>query len=278
MTSSIDLHCHTTASDGDWTPEVLVAKAAERGITTLAITDHDTFAGYRQARETASSLGVNLISGIELSVVWSGMTLHMVGLDFDPEAPAILEAERIQTEGRQARAEIIAQRLEKRLNAPIDLAAVAALAGGQQIGRPHFARYLVNEGHVKSMNLAFSRLLGAGKVGDVKAMWPDMETAIHWVVESGGIAVMAHAHLYRMTRTKLRACLKDFKDAGGQGLEVAYGQMDSNQRGQMSALAKEFGLLGSCGSDFHGPSRYGLELGVMPAFPTDVPPVWSVWQ
>ncbi len=278
MTSPIDLHCHTTASDGDWAPEKLVAEAAARGIQTLAITDHDTFAGYRQARETASSLGVTLIPGIELSAVWSGITLHIVGLNFDPQSAVIQQAEQSQSEARQRRAGVIAERLSKRIGAEIDLRAVELLAGGDQVGRPHFAQHLINQGHVNSMNQAFSRYLGAGKVGDVKAMWPDMKQAVEWIVDSGGVAVMAHAHLYNMTRTKLKACLKDFIAAGGSAMEVAYGQMDNNQRGQMCALAKEMGLKGSCGSDFHGPNRYGLELGVMPAFPADVPPVWSAWQ
>ncbi|MBM97294.1 MAG: phosphatase [Oceanospirillaceae bacterium] len=274
----MDLHCHTTASDGDWAPEKLVAEAAARGIQTLAITDHDTFAGYRQARETASSLGVTLIPGIELSAVWSGITLHIVGLNFDPQSAVIQQAEQSQSEARQRRAGVIAERLSKRIGAEIDLRAVELLAGGDQVGRPHFAQHLINQGHVNSMNQAFSRYLGAGKVGDVKAMWPDMKQAVEWIVDSGGVAVMAHAHLYNMTRTKLKACLKDFIAAGGSAMEVAYGQMDNNQRGQMCALAKEMGLKGSCGSDFHGPNRYGLELGVMPAFPADVPPVWSAWQ
>ena len=278
MTSPIDLHCHTTASDGDWAPEKLVAEAAARGIQTLAITDHDTFAGYRQARETASSLGVTLIPGIELSAVWSGITLHIVGLNFDPQSAVIQQAEQSQSEARQRRAGVIAERLSKRIGAEIDLRAVELLASGDQVGRPHFAQHLINQGHVNSMNQAFSRYLGAGKVGDVKAMWPDMKQAVEWIVDSGGVAVMAHAHLYNMTRTKLKACLKDFIAAGGSAMEVAYGQMDNNQRGQMCALAKEMGLKGSCGSDFHGPNRYGLELGVMPAFPADVPPVWSAWQ
>ncbi|MFT4531933.1 MAG: putative metal-dependent phosphoesterase TrpH, partial [Thalassolituus oleivorans] len=125
---------------------------------------------------------------------------------------------------------------------------------------------------------AFNKYLGAGKPGDVKASWPELAQVTEWIVAAGGTAVMAHAHLYKMTRTKLKACLQDFKDAGGQGLEVAYGNMDANQLGQMSALAREMDLLGSCGSDFHGPNRFGLDLGVMPAFPKDVTPVWASWS
>ena len=278
MHSEIDLHCHSTASDGSFAPAVLVQRAAERGIRTLAITDHDTAEGFRQGQKEAQAAGITLISGIELSCVWGGITVHIVGLNFDPDSPVMKAAEQAQTAARDHRAELIAERVGKRLQHAFDMDAVRAYAGGAQIGRPHFARYMLDRELVPSMAVAFSKYLGAGKPGDVKAGWPPMEDVVRWIVESGGVAVMAHAHLYKMTRTKLRACLTDFADAGGRALEVAYGQMDNNQSGQMAALAREFELLGSCGSDFHGPNRFGLDLGVMPAFPKDVTPVWHSWQ
>lgn len=274
MIHAYDLHCHTTASDGRLSPEALVERAFARGIRTLAITDHDTVAGFRKALPTAQQLGLTLISGIELSCVWGGATLHIVGLNFDPESNAMKQAECVQREARIERAAVIAQRLAKCVKQPIDMDAVEALAGGE-VGRPHFAQYLVSNGLAADMATAFKKYLGAGKPGDVKTSWPEMADAVQWIVASGGIPVMAHAHLYKMTRTKLRACLDDFKAAGGQGLEVAYGLMDSNQRGQMAALAREFNLLGSCGSDYHGPNRFGLDLGVMPPFPADIAPVWD---
>lgn len=276
--SEIDLHCHSTASDGKLPAAELVQRAAERGIRTLAITDHDTAEGFRQGQAKAGELGVTLIPGIELSCVWGGITIHIVGLNFDPQSDAMRAAEQAQSDARASRSEIIAERLSKRLKTDINLADVQALAGGDQVGRPHFAQYLLDRGLVPSMNTAFSKYLGAGKPGDVKASWPEMAQAVRWIADAGGIPVMAHAHLYKMTRTKLKACISDFIDAGGRAIEVAYGQMDSNQRGQMSALAREFELMGSCGSDFHGPNRYGLDLGVMPPFPADVTPVWHSWQ
>ena len=278
MNSTIDLHCHTTASDGTLAPDVLVSRAAERGVRTLAITDHDTLAGFRLAEKAAEENGIQLISGIELSCVWGGITVHIVGLNMDPQAPSILEAEEFQARVRDERADLIAERVGKRLKQTFDMDKVRAYAGGEAIGRPHFARYMVDEGWVPSMAVAFSKYLGAGKPGDVKSGWPELEQVVRWIVDAGGVAVMAHAHLYKMTRTKLKACLSDFIDAGGSAIEVAYGQMDSNQRGQMAALAKEMGLMGSCGSDFHGPNRFGLDLGVMPDFPKDIPPVWTAWS
>ena len=283
MISEFDLHCHTTASDGKFAPAELVARACERGIKTLAITDHDTVEGYREALPVAREKGLNLIPGIELSCVWGGITIHIVGLNFDPQSEVMLAAEQAQIEARKQRSIIIAEKLSKKLKHDIDIKDIQAIAGGdgepsELVGRPHFAQYLIDHKLVPDMATAFKKYLGAGKVGDVKANWPELEKVVRWIVDSGGTAVMAHAHLYNMTRTKLRACMDDFVEAGGSALEVAYGMMDNNQQGQMKALAKDFGLKGSCGSDFHGPNRFGLDLGVMPKFPKDIDPVWSDWQ
>lgn len=280
VSSEIDLHCHTTASDGHFDPEQLVERAHERGIKTLAITDHDSVEGFRRGRQRAAELGVQLIPGIELSTVWSGISIHIVGLGFDPESPVMQQAEQQQRQARASRAELIAQRVGKKLRTDIAVADIVSHSGVEQdqLGRPHFARWMIEQGLVPSMQVAFNKYLGAGKIGDVKTGWASMTEAVEWIRAAGGTPVMAHAHLYKMTRTKLRACVKDFIAAGGQGLEVAYGMMDSNQQGQMAALAREFNLLGSCGSDYHGPNRFGLELGVMPAFPKLITPVWQQWS
>lgn len=280
VNSDIDLHCHSTASDGHFPAAELIDRAAERGIRTLAITDHDTIDGFRQGREAAVAKGIHLISGIELSTVWGGVSVHMVGLNFDPDSEAMRGAERHQNQVRAERGKLIAERVSKRLRHDIPFADIVDLAGGraEQVGRPHFARYMVERQLVPSMAVAFSKFLGAGKVGDVKTGWPTLVEATRWVRAGGGIPVLAHAHMYKMTRTKLRACISDFREAGGIALEVAYGQMDNGQRNQMADLCREFKLYGSCGSDYHGPNRYGVELGVMPAFPAEVRPVWSLWR
>ncbi len=276
MASQIDLHCHTTASDGALAPEALIDRAISRNIETLAITDHDTMAGYRQVKEYAKECGLRLIPGIELSSQWRGIGIHVVGLNMDPTHPIIVEAERSQTQVRRERAKTIAQRLEKKLQKEIDFKAVEALAGGE-VGRPHFAQYLVEQGMVSDRQTAFKKYLGAGKVGDVKSGWPEMETVVKWIVESGGQAVLAHPHHYNMTRTKLLDCLAGFQYAGGQAMEICCGLMDKNQAGQLKKIAQDQELLGSCGSDFHGPNKFGLDLGVMPPFPKaeDLKPVWA---
>lgn len=266
MASQIDLHCHTTASDGALSPEALVDRAIERNVTTLAITDHDTMAGFRQVQGYAQERGLTLIPGIELSSQWRGMGIHVVGLGMDPTHPVMIEAERSQTEVRRARAITIADRLAKKIQKDIDFSAVEALAGGE-VGRPHFAQYLVEQGMVPDRQTAFKKYLGAGKVGDVKSGWPTMETVVKWIVESGGQAVLAHPHHYKLTRTKLLDCIAAFQYAGGQAMEICCGLMDKNQSGQLKKIAQDEGLLGSCGSDFHGPNKFGLDLGIMPAFP-----------
>lgn len=275
--SIIDLHCHTTASDGKHTPVQLLELAKTRGVKTLAITDHDTVDGFRNAELVAKEMGIQLISGIELSCVWSGVLIHVVGLNFDANHPVMLAAEAYQQQVRAQRAEIIAQKLGKQLRHEFDMQAIRAIANDSQIGRPHFAQYMVQQGLVPNFALAFSKYLGAGKVGDVKTGWPELTQVVQWIVDAGGIAVMAHAHRYKMTRTKLRACMQDFVDAGGRAIEVAYSTMDASQQQLMVGLAKQFDLLGSCGSDYHGPNRFGLELGVMPSFPKDIQPVWSMF-
>jgi predicted metal-dependent phosphoesterase TrpH len=276
MASQIDLHCHTTASDGALAPEVLVDRAIDRNIEMLAITDHDTMVAYRQVKDYAKDRGLTLIPGIELSSQWRGMGIHVVGLGMDPTHPVIIEAERSQTEVRRERAKTIAQRLEKKLQKKIDFSAVEALAGGE-IGRPHFAQYLVEQGMVSDRQTAFKKYLGAGKVGDVKSGWPEMETVVKWIVESGGQAVLAHPHHYKLTRTKLLDCIAAFQYAGGQAMEICCGLMDRSQSGQLKKIAQDEGLLGSCGSDFHGPNKFGLDLGVMPVFPKpeEVQGVWT---
>lgn len=274
----IDLHSHTQASDGKLTPFELIQKAQIQGIKVLAITDHDTLNGYREAKEYAKKAGVILISGIEISCLYAGMNIHIVGLDFDPDAPSMLELEEKQTKARDKRAQRIAYKLSQSLNKDVELDGVREFVTGEIIGRPHFAQYLVAKGWVKDEQTAFDKYLGAGKVGDVKNQWVSIEQAVEAIFQAQGVPVFAHAHRYKMTNSKLKRCLTLFKQVGGQGLEVAYGKMDAQTQNYQVQLALEFGFIGSCGSDFHGENTYGLDLGVMPKFPKQVTPVWQSFK
>lgn len=270
----IDLHCHSRASDGALTPTELLARASDRGVTHLALTDHDTLDGQAEARTAAAASGVELISGIELSCLWKSQTIHVVGLDFDGESPEFLAAVAEQTDNRWRRAAMIADRLE-RLKVPDLLDRARDHADGDVPGRPHFAKALIEAGVVKDMNQAFKRYLGAGKPGDVKAYWPALETVVKWILDAGGVAVLAHPRKYKLTATKLRALVADFQRAGGQSLEVITSGQSSGDLGFLAELCRREGLWASQGSDFHFPGAPWCELGKIPALPEGLIPVWQ---
>lgn len=271
----VDLHCHSRCSDGELSPEDLINRAADMGVTMLALTDHDTTQGIPSARKQAELKGIQLINGIELSSVWNGMGIHIVGLGFDLEHPVMVEAVALQEARRVSRAELIAERLEK-MGATGILAKALAIADGAQIGRPHFAMALVEMGKVKNIAAAFKKYLGAGKPGDVKAQWPEMAEVIKWIRDSGGTAVLAHPDKYKLTRTKFHVLLKAFVEAGGNGLEVVTSGMETTFRDKMAKCCVDYNLWASQGSDFHGPKPW-TELGRLNPMPNTVKPVWEQW-
>lgn len=273
----IDLHTHSTASDGILPPVQLVSRAYEVGVTQLALTDHDTLGGWPEAKAEADRRGIQLIPGIEFSSQWRGRGIHIVGLSFDIESPVMLQAVASQENRRRQRAEVIAEKLEKKGFAGA-LEGAATHADGAMIGRPHFARWMVEQGHVLSMQQAFKKWLGAGKPGDVKQMWPEIEEVVEWITAAGGVAVIAHPDHYKMTRTKLKLLLDVFTESGGKGIEVCSGPQHGNVTANMAQLCREYELLASCGSDFHSPSQAWLELGCFPQMPNDLTPVWSFWS
>lgn len=270
----VDLHTHTTASDGALSPLQLVARARAKGVTVLAITDHDTVDAYREL-ENADLDGLQLVPGIELSCQWSGVNIHVLGLGIDPNHPGLVMALQCQRQRRGERAEMIAQRLEK-LGIKDCLAGASRLANGRAIGRPDFARYMLEAGYVASMNAAFDKYLGAGKVGDVKAVWPEMAEVIDWIVSADGVPVLAHPMQYKMTNAKLRRMLAAFCEAGGGGLEVANGRPPLVEQRYLRQLCKEFSLEASIGSDFHQPNNW-LELGTTMSSVGECKPVWQRW-
>ncbi|WP_017939646.1 PHP domain-containing protein [Zestomonas thermotolerans] len=275
---SIDLHCHSTASDGALTPAALVARAHERGVRLLALTDHDTLEGLDEARAAADSLGLRLINGVELSCTWGGATIHVLGYGFAADAPALRRALAELHEGRWRRAEEIGRRLEAK-------GMPGAFFGARQVqcelgdsenapARPHFAEYLVRAGHVRDRAEAFRKWLGAGKLGDVKQHWPTLEQTVATLRESGAWISLAHPWYYDFTRSKRRRLVAEFVAAGGHALEVVNGMQPAEQVGSLAILVREFGLLASVGSDFHAPGQWS-ELGLFRALPEDLPPLWT---
>ena len=259
----IDFHTHSTASDGALTPSELLERARSRGVQLFAITDHDTVAGFREVAQHYTQIDdtVVLIPGIEMSCQWSATTIHVVGLGMDCDHPAMEQALAFLNIARQERGQKIGQRLEK-LGFSGALEGALAEAGDSQLGRPHFAAWMVAQGHVDDFAKAFDKYLGQGKTGDVKAFWPQLSEVVQWIVDAGGIAVLAHPLKYRFTRMKLRRLVQDFHAHGGGAIEVHSGFQTPDQRVQLQRLADDFNLAASVGSDFHRDSTYGADVGV----------------
>lgn len=275
MTENYDLHCHSTASDGALSPTELVQRAHQCGVTSLALTDHDTVSGLNEARTAASAAGIKLIPGIELSTSWQNKCFHIVGLNIDPEYPPLREATRNLQIMRVERAEKIADKLEKK-RIPGALEAVKKAAGEGMITRTHFADFLLSQFHVSTQQEAFDRYLGAGKAAYVATTWSDMEQAINWIIQSGGVAVLAHPLRYKLTASWMKRLLAAFKDAGGQGIEVVTGRYNSDDINLATGYAKRFELAGSVGSDFHSPANQWVELGRLAPLPESIKPVWEL--
>ena len=274
----VDLHCHSTASDGALPPAELVARAHERGVRLLALTDHDTLEGLSEAAAAATRLGVQLVNGIELSCTWGGATIHVLGYAFASDAPALQAAIAELHQGRWLRAEEIDRRLAlKGMPGALEGARAIQQAlgeSGNAPARPHFAEFLVQAGHVKDRAEAFRKWLGAGKLGDVKQHWPTLDETVATLRQSNAWVSLAHPWLYDFTRSKRRKLVAAFVEAGGHALEVVNGMQPAEQVGGLAILAREFGLLASAGSDFHAPGDWS-ELGLYRPLPEDLPPIWA---
>lgn len=270
-----DLHCHTHFSDGQLSPEAVIARAKERGVSVLAITDHDTIAGVVIAQKAALESGITLINGIEFSSQWGKGGVHIVGLGVDVSSPALIAAVEFQEHARNARAIAIADRLSK-AGFPGALAGAQKIAGNATLGRPHFAQYLVASGAVKNINAAFKKYLGTGKPADVKYQWPMMDQVIDWIHAAGGVAVLAHPAKYELTRTKMCALISSFVAAGGDALEVISGLQPAALTEDLLRIASNYSLHASCGSDFHIPDQPWQELGSFGRLPAHAKPVWEL--
>lgn len=278
-----DLHCHSNVSDGLLTPTDLVARAAERGVKILALTDHDDLGGLTEASRAALQFEMQLINGVEISVSWRSHTVHIVGLHINPE-DAVLQAGLYSIrEGRGARAKLMAESLARSGIGGALEGAYRYAANPGIIGRTHFARFLVESGHAKDVRSVFKNYLVKGKPGYVPHQWANLADAIQWINGSGGVAVIAHPGRYTagrkpMGRTTLRELLAEFVELGGRALEVVSGSHTPPQYAEFARYATEFGLLSSCGSDFHGPGESYRDLGRLPDLPLECKPVWQAWE
>ncbi|QNI02119.1 PHP domain-containing protein [Halomonas sp. SH5A2] len=271
----VDLHMHSTASDGALTPTQLVTLCAERGLTHMALTDHDTMDGVAEAGQAAASAGVCLLPGCELSTRWQGINIHMVALMPGGLQGPLVEGLTHQREARIKRADVIAERLEK-AGLTDALAKAREQAGSDRpLGRPDFARALVADGLVADWASAFKRFLGSGKRGDVKAHWPEISDAVGWVVASGGVAVLAHPLRHGLTRRKRGLLMDTFQAAGGQAVELVSGHQNPDSTRDLARQLVERELYASMGSDFHFPGSHAAP-GSMSLIPrTAAPPIWQ---
>ena len=275
--NNVDFHCHSNISDGVYSPAEVVRFAAENGVDVLALTDHDSLGGLPAAADAAKALGIRFIDGIEISVTWSGRTLHIVGLNIDPAESRLQSGLQAIRSGRLQRAEKMAEGLAKvGIGGTLQGALAHADNNVAMVGRAHFARHLVAAGHVKDVKTVFRKYLVPGKPGYVPHEWASLNDAVNWITGSGGIAVVAHPGRYDIGPNVMRCLLAEFKALGGRGIEVVTSNHSNDQVIRFAALAKEFELLASRGSDFHGEEGGRVQLGRIPQLPLGATPVWSL--
>lgn len=271
-----DLHTHTVASDGTESASALVALAAERGVKTLAVTDHDCTNALDEAELACDATEVSLIAGVEISVTWQGRLLHIVGLNINPSQPELEVGLKQNQKKRSQRAERMGRSLA-RVGLP-DIGQRATELAAGMITRTHFARALVEHGAAKDVRAVFKHYLRPGKPGYVNTEWATIDQAIGWIRTAGGQAVLAHPLRYKMSRSWLKRTLTAFAEAGGVGLEVLTGSNQPQDTAYSAALANEHGLLASVGSDFHSRQQYPRAPGLNQSLPEDCAPIWQHWQ
>ena len=272
-----DLHSHSTASDGLLSPRELIRRAAGQGVHTLALTDHDEVSGLAEAGVEAAAVGVRLIAGVEISTSWSNRTIHVVGLRVDTRHPTLTAGLADNRAGRDERARRIGAALAKTGIGGAYEGAYALAGNKALVSRTHFARFLVERGHVKDVKTVFKKFLVKGKPGYVEHRWAGLADAVTWIRAAGGVAVLAHPGRYDIGSGKLDLLIEEFKAAGGAALEVVSGSHHPAQLPQFADLAVRHGLLASDGSDFHAPGEGGRELGRLAPLPAGCTPVWADW-
>jgi len=273
----IDLHSHTTASDGRLPPNELIDRALSFQLDVLAITDHDTIDALESAHQyiEQNNLPIKLIDGIEISTVWQNKDIHIVGLNIDPDSSALQALIDQQQKHREGRAELIASRLAKATREGV-LEEVKIIAGEAPITRAHFAKWLVDNGYAKTMQQVFKKFLTRNNPGYVPPTWCSMQEAVQAIHQAGGMAVLAHPGRYDLTAKWIKRLLAAFVEAGGDAMEVAQPQQAQQERRNLADYAIQYKLLASQGSDFHYPSPW-MELGRNLWLPSGVEPVWKDW-
>lgn len=271
-----DLHCHSVVSDGTLTPEQLAQRARANGVELWALTDHDEVSGQHRALAAARAQGMKYLTGTEISVTFAGHTVHIVGLGFDPDHPALVQGLHATRGGREARAQEMADQLAQVGIAGAFEGALKYVGNPELISRTHFARYLVEIGACRDTPEVFRKYLTEGKPGFVPHRWASLQNAVQWIVQAGGMAIIAHPGRYGFTANEEYALFTEFKNHGGQGVEVVTGSHTAQEYVEYAGMAKEFGLAASRGSDFHSPDESHTDLGTLPWLPGELTPVWEL--
>jgi predicted metal-dependent phosphoesterase TrpH len=270
-----DLHCHSVVSDGTLTPEQLAVRAKANGVELWALTDHDEVGGQDRALAAAQANGMKYLTGVEISITFANKTVHIVGLGFDAHNEQLVKGLRQTRGGRGERAQEMSEGLAK---VGIHGAYEGALkyAGNPElISRTHFARFLVETGACQDTNEVFRRFLTEGNPGFVPHRWATLKDAVQWIVQAGGMAIIAHPARYGFTPNEEFALFTEFKHQGGQGVEVVTGSHTPAEYVTYADMAQEFGLFASRGSDFHSPDESRIDLGTLPWLPGQLTPVWE---
>ena len=277
MTSYLnaDLHCHSVVSDGTLTPEELAARAKANGVELWSLTDHDEIGGQHRAAAAARSQGMAYLTGTEISVTFAGNTVHIVGLGFDPNNTALAQGLAATRGGRGERAqEMAAQLAQVGIHGAYE-GALKFVGNPELISRTHFARFLVETQVCRDTNEVFRKYLTEGKPGYVPHRWATLGDAVRWITEAGGLAVIAHPARYKFTANEEYALFSEFKAHGGAGVEVVTGSHTAAEYVTYAAMAEEFGLAASRGSDFHSPDESHTDLGTLPYLPGHLTPIWE---
>lgn len=268
-----DLHNHSYYSDGVLSPSEVVKLGHEAGCDLFSLTDHDTTDGLDEAVKAADGLSMKLVTGVEISAFWRNMTIHIVGLDVDVDSDILQKGLRYNQLLRSERAEKIALGL-RRAGIADAMEKTQALSKTPMLTRTHFAQMLIQEGYCKDMKSVFRRFLVGKKPGGTRVEWKEYDEVIGWIHAAGGRAVIAHPFRYRMTNTKIKKMLLDFKEAGGDAMEVITATSTPDEISWSEQWASEFNLLSSCGSDYHGWPNQRIQMGRLADLPESSNEIW----
>ena len=274
--SNPDLHCHSTVSDGTLEPEVVAARARANGVDLWALTDHDEVGGLQRAAAAAKAQGLAFLTGAEISVTFANTTVHIVGLGFDASDERLVQGLRQTRGGRGERAQEMAAQLAQVGIPGAYEGALRYVGNPELISRTHFARFLVEQRVCRATGEVFRRFLTEGKPGLVPHRWARLGDAVRWICDAGGVAIIAHPARYSLSANEEFALFSEFRQHGGQGVEVVTGSHTTAECATYAGMAREFGLAASRGSDFHSPDESHTDLGTLPPLPGDLTPVWDL--